>query len=234
MRTYLIALLALAAGCRPASSAERESRGTLVGHVFYRDAQTDPEGTHHDADAPAEQLRGTLRMTVRGTGTIEARCLDASAGIFIAYYNGDLRIDGDGSYQAPLYPLTPAIYTPSGCAVDELTVAAITNVLIHAAVRANPERCRAMCAASARARGEAECAEAADRDDCRRTFERTAAEECEARCVGRATALGGDGALDNNALPDVDAANLRDGALGELSATIVFDHELDDQLQAIP
>jgi len=226
-----ISLIA-AAGCREASTAERESRTVLTGHVVYQDAQTDADGNHHDADVLAG-ASGTLRMMVHGNGSIAGTCADAPTGAFVAYYDADVRIDSAGAFSAPLYPAAPAIYTASGCAVDELTVGAVTNVSISAAVRATPQRCAALCTATARARGEGDCSLSDDPAACRRSVQPASAADCADRCASQAAAIGGQGALDNNALPYVDADNLRQGNFGEISATLVFDRLYDDQLQVV-
>ena len=49
-----------------------------------------------------------------------------------AMYEGELAIAPDHTFTAPLYPATPVITTPSGCAISELELDHVTNVTIEA------------------------------------------------------------------------------------------------------
>ena len=115
VRTASLATLVIAG---TAGADRPESNATLVGSAAF-------VGQPH-AD------RGSVRMIVQGVGEIGDSCPDASEGQFLATYDGELDIQPGGEFEAQLYPSSPVIATPSGCAVTDLRVDRVTAIQIVA------------------------------------------------------------------------------------------------------
>ncbi len=103
------------------AAADRpESNATLVGTAVFS-AQPDAE-------------HGTVKMVVYGIGHIDTGdCPEAGRNTpFTATYEGEIDVDADGKFTAPLYPADPVIVTRSGCAVTDLDVVRIIETLVEA------------------------------------------------------------------------------------------------------
>jgi hypothetical protein len=113
MTRIALCLFALAA-CRTAESARAESRATLVGTASFV------------GDSPTTD-RGRVRMTVRGIAeAVDDTCRSSGPQRFVATYDGDLVVHGDGTFQSALYP--NLILTGDGCIVTRLRVAQIDTI----------------------------------------------------------------------------------------------------------
>lgn len=211
-------------GCREASSAERSSGATVSGHAAFADSDVDRDRAHREVNLPAGQS-GTLHVVVRGTGTLDAPdCSDAQSGQFTAYYDGQLNIQSDGSFETPVYPNSPPVFTASGCAVRGIEAAQVASVEIHATLQATSDGCRDLCDGRGRTQGESQCANNEDHAGCRVPVATAAAQQCAQTCLSNAAGIFGHGALDSGPIAGGD---LMSGAIGDLKAQLTFDQIVD-------
>jgi len=183
---FWIGILMMAATPPPALTAEPQMK--LVGTAMFADSTV--------LDQPA-----SVQMTVEGVGTIGDDCLDASAGRFVAVYAGELQpTSGDGArtFEASLAPDTPAIYTPGGCPIHDLTDPNVETVKLKAWVTPTTAACNHVC-----------------RDD-----------HCRAACAS-AFAIRGVGELTFQLLRVVDQQTLEAGAFDELWGMLTFTTPVD-------
>jgi hypothetical protein len=227
MTSSKVLLLSLAIGaCREASSAERESYATVSGRAQFADTDHDREGSHRDVDVPAGQ-RGSLRIVLRGSGTLDADCADAAAGQFTAHYDGALAFDGNGEFSAPIYPSAPPVFTPSQCQVRAVDSAQIADLEITSELAASSESCNLLCDGRGRALGEERCQQSSDQAGCRVPIATSMARRCAATCLSSASGIIGRGWLDGTTISSVDGADLMVGKIGDIRAHLTFDQMID-------
>jgi hypothetical protein len=199
----------------------------VTGQGVYRDATTDHAGAAKDPAAPpAQDVQVTI--TVEGTATIpnpDPQCVLDPVGAFEAVFTGTAVIDDGGAYLGAMGAGSGSITTPSGCAIPELTVGAVTDVTVRAELAATTENCQTYCAASARADAEAECGATADQATCRENAEVTAEASCTTTCTQQSDTIVAEVSLAASTLGSLDAEALQAAALGELHADLVFDHD---------
>lgn len=211
-------------GCREASSAERSSGATVSGRAAFADSDLDRDNAHRQVNLPAGQS-GTLHVVVRGTGTIDAPdCNDAQTGQFVAYYDGQLTVNSDGSFSTPVYPNSPPVFTAGGCAVRGIESAQVAAVDFHATLQATNDGCRDLCDGRGRAFGESQCANSADHADCRVPVATSAAQQCAQTCLSSAAGIFGHGYLEG---APIAGGDLMSGAIGDMKANITFDQIVD-------
>ena len=202
--------------------------GTEVqGVARYRDAQADAAGAPHEPAAPPAQ-DATITVTVRGTGTlsgVDPTCLDQATGQFHALYTGDAALDGTGGYVSSLAQAGAVLETPSGCAIPDLTVGVVTDIVVRAELPVTTANCQSYCDASARAEAEAACEAAPDRAACWTSAEADARAACTTECTTQTTSIVAEATIGASALGDLelDADALRAAALGELDVDLTFD-----------
>ena len=114
MRTLL--LLAVVA-CRPAEGARPESRATVSGVATF-------------TNGPVATDTGSIAMTIRGTAEDMDNACRSDQREFIATYDGNLALDGNGAFTAALYPRS--IVTPDNCMVTSLRVEHIDAITLDA------------------------------------------------------------------------------------------------------
>jgi hypothetical protein len=212
----------LAFGC----TSESEDTASLSGSATYRDAATDHDGaTKPAATPPAQSAR--VSIVVKGTGTIpeiDPQCALDPAGQFEAHYLSTMSVTGDEVYSASVAEGSGQIQTPSGCAIRNLTVGLITDVVVRGELSINTTNCETFCSARARADGEAQCGASASAATCRAQYEAQASAQCQTTCTTKAHAIVAEVSLAASLLGDLDANALRAAALGELTANLTFDH----------
>ena len=119
------------------------------------------------------------------------------------------------------------IQTPSGCAIPDLTVGIITDIVVRGDLSINTTNCDTFCSARARADAEAQCGTSASSASCRAAAESQVSAQCTQTCTTKASAIRAEVSLSASLLGDLDAEALSAAALGELSADLTFDHMVD-------
>ena len=201
---------------------------TVTGTSTYRDSRTNPDGTQHQAAAPPAQT-ASASLAVDGTGTlsgVDARCLDGATGQFHALYDGQASLAGDGTLSATL-AAAGDVTTPSGCAIPDLVVGAVTGVHVRVELDATTTNCQSYCDASARADAESACETSTDQATCRSQAEASASASCQTACTTQAHAIVAEASLGAGALGTIDADALHAGALGNVDTSLTFDHMED-------
>jgi len=212
-----------------ACTSSSDDTTSVTGQAVYRDAATDHQGTSSAPAAPPAQ-DAKLTVTVKGTGDIphlDPQCALDTAGVFEARSSGTLALAGDHAYASSLTRASSSLTTPSGCAIDDLTVGVVTDVVIRGELAITTQNCDTYCAASARADAEAQCGATPNAAACRADAETQAQAACTTQCTTQAHAIVAEVSLGASALGDVDADALRAVAFGDLSAQLVFD-ELEE------
>jgi hypothetical protein len=219
MRTnYYLALLVLATAC---TSNDADGTSTVSGQAVYRDSSTDHTGAQRTAASPPAQ-EAKLSLTIKGSGTIpevDPQCLTDATGTFEARYAGTASIDD--AYTAAFAKGT--ITTPSGCAIPELTVGVITDVVLRAELATTTQNCQSYCEASARADAEASCGATSSAAACRQSAESSATASCVTTCTSQRTKIVAEASIGVGSLGQVDANALRAATFADLEATLVFD-----------
>jgi hypothetical protein len=227
MRTNLtvIASVLLAASCTTSDDAGTQ----LSGKAVYRDAATDHAGAPAQPSAPPPQS-AQVSIVVKGSGQIpqiDPQCALDPAGQFEAHYLSTLDMTSGNVYAATVASGSGAIQTPSGCAIPDLTVGLITDVVVRGELQINMTNCDTFCSARARADAETECGTSASSAACRASAETQAEAQCTQTCTTKASALRAEVSLSGSLLGNLDAEALRAAALGELTADLTFDHMVD-------
>jgi hypothetical protein len=215
-------LVPLIAAC--SSTSTSSSSAKLTGNATYRDATTDHAGNPQPSAQPAPQT-ADMSIVVKGTATIphvDARCAADPAGAFEAHYASALDIASGSSYVAAME--TGTLETPSGCTIDTLTGAVVTEIDIHAELDATADNCQTYCSASARADAEASCGSTANEATCRESAEASAMTSCTTTCTQSGARIVADLRLGAGALGSVDADSLREATFGGLHGDLTFDH----------
>jgi hypothetical protein len=208
-----------------ACTSESETASSISGEAVYRDATTDHSGAIRSPSTPPPQS-ARVTITVKGTGQIphvDPQCALDPAGAFEASYLSTMNMsDGSGAYTAAF--TSGSITTPSGCEVPDLTVGLVTDVVVRGELAITTQNCETFCDANARADAEAECGASASAATCRAQAEAQASAQCQTTCTTKAHAIVAEVSLAAALLGDLDADALRAAALGELHASLTFDH----------
>jgi hypothetical protein len=224
-RIHLTCVLAstLAFGC---TSNDSDTSASLSGNAAYRDATTDHGGVQQEAASPPAQ-NARVSVVIKGSGTIpelDPKCALDPAGAFEAHYLSTMTVSDGEVYTAAIAEGSGMIQTPSGCAIPNLTVGVITDVVVRGELTINTTNCETFCSAQARADGEAQCGASASAAQCRSQYEAQASAQCQTTCTTQAHAIVAEVSLAASLLSDVDADALRAAALGDLTANLTFDH----------
>jgi hypothetical protein len=223
LKTYLTLASTLLAG---ACTNQSDGGASLSGSAVYRDAATDHDGaTQRPATPPAQSAHVTI--TVKGSGQIpnvDPKCALDPAGQFEAQYLSTMSVTDGNVYSATVASGSGAIETPSGCAIPDLTVSLITDVVIRSELSITTQNCDTYCSASARADAEAQCGATASAASCRTQAEADAMATCQTTCTTKAHAIVAEMSLGAALLGDLDVDSLRAAALGDLHANLMFDH----------
>jgi hypothetical protein len=193
---------------------------------MYRDAATDHSGAQQEAATPPAQS-AKVTVVVKGTGQIpnlDPKCALDPSGAFEAHYLSTMNMTDGSVYSATVASGSGALQTPSGCAIPDLTVSLITDVVVRGELAINTQNCQTFCEADARADAETQCGASASAASCRAQAESQAAAQCQTTCTTRAHAIVAEISLGAALLGDLDAEALRAAALGELHANLTFDH----------
>ena len=206
----------LVAGCA-GDDGEGQTSARLSGNAVYRDAATDHAGNARPASPPPAQT-AEVAIVVKGQAQIpevDPQCALDPTGHFEAHYLGDLRVGDDELYLATLAAGSGAITTPSGCAIPQLTVGLVTEVVVRAELAVTAQNCETYCQAHARAEAEAQCGASAAAASCRGTAEAQVAGSCTTTCTTSAHAIVAEASLAAGLFGSLDAEALRGAALGE-------------------
>lgn len=224
LRNHLTIVFAsiLTVGC---TDGESTTGSHLTGSATYRDAATDHVGASREAATPPPQS-ARVSVLVKGTGQIphiDPQCALDPAGRFEAHYLSTMTVTDGNAYSATVAEGSGQLKTPSGCAIPELTVGVITDVVIRGELAINTTNCETYCQATARADAEAQCGATASAAACRAQYEAQAMAQCQTTCTTQAHAIVAETSLSASLLGDLDADALRAAALGELTANLTFD-----------
>jgi hypothetical protein len=220
--TFFFASTLLAVGC----TSDGDSNTSVSGSAVYRDATTDHSGApKQPATPPAQSAK--VSIVVKGSGTIpeiDPKCALDPAGRFEAHYLSTMSVSDGSVYSSQVASGSGMIQTPSGCAIPNLTVGVITDVVVRSELSINTTNCESYCSAQARADGEAQCGANANAAQCRAQYEGQASAQCQTTCTTQAHKIVAEVSLAASLLGNLDAEALRAAALGDLTANLTFDH----------
>jgi hypothetical protein len=220
-KTLIPFIATLALGC----TSDGEVSARLSGDAVYRDAATDHSGNAKQPATPPPQS-AKVTIVVKGSGTIpevDPKCALDPAGRFEAHYLSMMSVSDGHVYTANVTEGSGQIQTPSGCAIPNLTVGLITDVVVRSELSINTTNCESYCSARARADGEAQCGATASAAQCRAQYETQASAQCQTTCTTQANQIVAEVSLAGSLLGNLDAEALRAAALGELTANLTFD-----------
>lgn len=194
----------------------------------YKDAATNSDGSVHEAEPPPAQ-QALVTLELRGTGTLTGleagQCtLDGASGQFRALFDSTVNIGNDGAYAAAFGEGDARIETLTGCAIPNLTVGVITDVVVRAEIEATTTNCESYCEANARASAETQCQGSSDQVSCRSAAEANAMASCRTECTTQRDVIVAEASLSASLVGDLDAEALRAAALGDFAANLTFDH----------
>ena len=156
---------------------------------------------------------------------LEPSCqLDGASGQFHALFDASATVDDSGAYVAAVTSGDARVETLGGCAMPELTINLITDVVVRAEIATTTTSCQSYCAASARGQAEAECQGFVDAGGVPRRAEAAASASCQTECTTQRDVIVAEVSLAASLLGDLDAEALRAAALGDFSADLTFDH----------
>lgn len=225
MRKVIASLLFLAACTGGTGDDTSSSQTSVAGQGVYRDSATDEQGQAQQPASPSPQT-ADLDVIIDGQGTIpnpDPQCALDPAGQFQALFTGTATFDDSGAYLAALGQGSGAITTPSGCAIPDLTIGAVTSVKVKVTLDANTENCQSYCSASARADAEAQCGATPDAASCRTSAESSLEASCQTQCTTQSTQITAEASLDATTFASLTASQLQGAALGDLNADLTFD-----------
>lgn len=220
-----LAMTLFVAACT--GDGEGQASAALSGNAVYRDAQTTHDGATAEPAAPPAQT-AKVSVVIKGTGQIpnvDPKCSLDPAGAFEAHYLSTLDMNDGSVYAATL--ASGNLQTPSGCAIPDLTVGVVTDIVVRGELEVNTTNCDTFCSARARAEGETECGATATAATCRAAYEADAAASCKTTCTTRASKIRAEVSLAGSLVGDIDADGLRAAAFGDLSADLTFDTLVD-------
>lgn len=209
-----------------ACTSDGEGSASVTGQTVYRDAATDHSGAQQEPAAPPPQS-AKVSIVVKGTGQIpnlDPKCALDPSGAFEAHYLSTMNMTDGNVYTATVASGSGAIATPSGCAIPDLTVSLITDVVVRGELAITTQNCQTFCQADARADAEAQCGASASAATCRAQAEAQGEAQCQTTCTTKAHAIVAEISLGAALLGDLDADALRAAALGDLHANLTFDH----------
>jgi hypothetical protein len=209
-----------------ACTSDSDSNTSVTGQAVYRDATTDHSGIQQEPSTPPPQS-AKVTIVVKGTGqipNIDPHCALDPSGAFEAHYLSTMNMADGSVYTATVASGSGAIQTPSGCAIPDLTVSLITDVVVRSELSINTQNCQTFCEANGRADAEAQCGASASAASCRAQAETQATAQCQTTCTTKAHSIVAEVSLGAALLGDLDAEALRAAALGELHANLTFDH----------
>jgi hypothetical protein len=212
-----------------ACTSDGDAGAELSGKAVYRDSTTDHAGAPKAPDAPPPQ-NAHISMVVKGSGQIpqlDPQCALDPAGQFEAHYLGTLSASDGNVYAASIAEGSGTIQTPGGCAIPDLSVGLITDVVVRGDLTVNMTNCETYCTASARADAESQCGATASASTCRAQYETQASARCTQTCTTKASTIRAEISLTASILGELDAEALRAAAFGDLAADLTFDHMLD-------
>lgn len=215
------AMTIAAAACGGAdSTADTEA----TGEARFADAETRPDGT---ANEPARPQSGfTVSVEVAGSGSLsglDASCLDGATGQFEGLLGGTAEID-DGVYVAGVASGQGSFSTPSGCAIPDLEITALTRVVVRAELVASVQTCESYCSAKARQSAEGECSGSGDQASCRAAAEGDYSASCEVACEGSEHRIVAETEMSTAARAELLASQVAGSSLGTIAADLTFDH----------
>lgn len=221
--------LSLFAACTSDGGDQQTTPTSQVqGEMKYKDAATNADGTTRDAEPPPAQ-QALVTLELRGNGTLTGldagQCtLDGATGQFHALFDSTVAVDDNGAYVAGYGEGDARIETLTGCAIPNLTVGVITDVVVRAEIEANTTNCESYCEANARASAEASCQGSSDQVSCRSSAEASAMASCRTECTTQRDVIVAEASLSASLLGDLDADSLRAAAMGDFAANLTFDH----------
>lgn len=209
-----------------ACTSDGDSNTSVTGQAVYRDAATDHSGVQQQPATPPPQS-ASVSIVVKGTGQIpqiDPKCALDPSGAFEAHYASTMNMANGSAYTSQVASGSGVIQTPSGCAIPDLTVSLVTDVVIRGELSITTQNCQTFCEANARADAEAQCGANASEASCRAQAESQLAGQCQTTCTTKAHAIVAEVSLGAALLGNIDADALRAAALGDLHANLTFDH----------
>lgn len=234
MKTLFLLPIALLIAC---DSGGVEGDTTASGQSYYKDADSDPDGSEREWATPEPQSGGdSMVVTIEadGNGTFslsDPECsLDGATGAFEGLYEGEADIDSDGFYVASLASADAVFTTPSGCTIPSLTIDVVNEVVVRGELTTTTQNCETYCQAKARSYAESECEGDADEATCRSDAEAAYEGDCTTTCDDPTThVIVAETSLSTTAIADINSQALTGEGLGEVQADLTFDHMEDDQ-----
>ena len=237
IRSLIVSMaLVCATACSGGTKSTDNTAGDsdASGNAAYRDARTDHDGNAAEPSAPAPQEDSSpmkVELQLSGTGSnlnsVDPTCvLDGVGGSFTGSIVGTGTIDDSGAYTSVLAQQDGTFTTPSGaCVLDEVDIATLTDVTVHAELQNTEPNCSTYCASSARADAEEQCGSDASDASCRADAEASAEASCKTECTGSTTRrIVADAHLSASEVATMNAGALGLTGVGEVTADLTFDH----------
>jgi len=211
------------------TSNQSSTSSQVTGTGTYRDAATTDSGQPQQPAQPSPQ-QANVSIVMNGTGTItqvDPRCATDPVGAFVATYSGTAQLSNGGAYVAGFGSTSGTITTPSGCAIQNLTVNAMTGAKVVADLQITTENCTTYCQASARADAEASCGATPTSASCRAQMETSLASSCQTTCTSQAHSIRAEASVGAAAIGQLTAEELKTAAFGDVQASLVFSELVD-------
>lgn len=232
IRLCFTLFLAALAGC---TGAEADTLTRAEGQTRYSDASSDAAGDQHQPARPDSQPEGDpmmIEVVLDGSAEmsgLDPGCeLDAATGSFDGWLVGEADLGEDGAYVATMSAGEAVFETPSGCAIPELEILAVTSARVRATLSPTEVNCDGYCAARARSHAEGHCAGAADRAGCWATASAEYQASCTTACrLDSTRAIVAETELSAAAIASLDAGALEGALLGDIQVDLTFDHLAD-------
>lgn len=222
----LLFVTAITLGACTSSNGNGTSSNTsqLTGDASYRDATTSDSGAPQQPSAPPAQ-QVDVRLEIQGTGTIpqiDPKCATDPVGAFVATYSSNAEISNGGGYAGAVASSSGTITTPSGCAIQSLTVGAVTSAKLVADLQITTENCQTYCEARARADAETQCGATASAATCRVQMESSLAASCQTTCTSQAHSIHAEADVTASALGQLTADELKAASFADLETKLEF------------
>lgn len=215
MSRHLSPLLLLLVACGGSTDSDADTATT--GQAQFADAS--------DREPARPQQSFTVSVEVAGSGDLEGldpSCLDGATGAFEGLLTGTAEID-EGVYFAGLARGSAGFTTPAGCAIDDLEITALTEVVVRAELAVSAPTCDAYCGARARQSAEAECAGDGDEAACRGAAEGEYQASCTVACEQSGAVIAAETELSAAARTELVASQLAGSSLGTIAVDLTFD-----------
>src|SRR4051812_42769990 len=161
MRKTFVSLIVVAclAACHPGGNIPDNADTYTQGQCTYKDAEKKPDGQPQPPAQPEPQPDDApmqVEVHVSGSGSLSGlttpSCqLEGGSGQFKGLMSGEGEVDDNGGYFAGFVQSEGAFTTPSGsCEIPQLSIGALTEVVIVGKLKNTQKNCQTYCSAKAR------------------------------------------------------------------------------------